>query len=81
MFSRSVNAVDFYRIAAETTTGCLLAANALGKRDKSSSDVGTQATEELLKDLSQGACVDRYLEDQVSPSKQQYIHFIGISLK
>ncbi|CAF3605311.1 unnamed protein product [Rotaria sp. Silwood1] len=52
-------------IGAETTTGCLLAANALGKRDISASDVGIQATEELLKDLSHEACVDRYLEDQL----------------
>ncbi|CAF1542416.1 unnamed protein product, partial [Rotaria sordida] len=56
----------FHRIGAETTTGCLLAANALGKRDILASDVGIQATEELLKDLSHEACVDRYLEDQVT---------------
>ena len=56
----------FFRIGAETTTGCLLAANALGKRGKSSFDVGIQATEELLKDLSYKSCVDRYLEDQVN---------------
>jgi hypothetical protein len=36
---------DFYRIGVETTTGCLLAANRLGKRGKSSSDVGIEATE------------------------------------
>jgi RNA 3'-terminal phosphate cyclase len=29
-------------------------------------DVGIEATEELLKDLYHNACVDRYLEDQVS---------------
>ncbi len=60
-----LNYDDFYRIGVETTTGCLLAANRLGKRGKSSSDVGIEATEELLKDLSHNACVDRYLEDQV----------------
>jgi RNA 3'-terminal phosphate cyclase len=34
-------------------------------RGKIPSDVGIKATEELLKDLSHKACVDRYLEDQV----------------
>ncbi|CAF1270013.1 unnamed protein product [Rotaria sordida] len=54
--------VKFWRpIGVETTTGCLLAANALGKRDILASDVGIQATEELLKDLSHETCVDRYL--------------------
>ncbi|CAF4360295.1 unnamed protein product, partial [Adineta steineri] len=48
-------------IAVETTTGCLLAANALGKRGVSPSNVAIQATEELIKDLSHEACVDRYL--------------------
>ncbi|CAF1421308.1 unnamed protein product [Adineta ricciae] len=52
-------------IAAETTTGCLLAANVLGKRGKSASEVAIEATEQLLKDLSCKACVDRYLEDQL----------------
>jgi RNA 3'-terminal phosphate cyclase (ATP) len=54
------------RIGAETTTGCLLAASALGKRGVSAEDVGTQATEDLLNDLSCQACVDRHLQDQVS---------------
>lgn len=77
-FPEYVNAVDFCRIAAETTTGCLLAANALGKRDKSPSEIGRQATEELLKDLSHKACVDRYLEDQVSDFSHRYIPFNAI---
>ena len=53
------------RVGAETTTGCLLAASALGKRGVSSVDVGTQATEDLLSDLSCQPCVDRHLQDQV----------------
>ena len=53
------------RVGAETTTGCLLAASALGKRDVSSSDVATQATQDLLDDLSCQPCVDRHLQDQV----------------
>ncbi len=56
----------FCRIGAETTTGCLFAANAFGQRGKSSSDVEIQVTEELMKDLSYKACMDRYLEDQES---------------
>jgi RNA 3'-terminal phosphate cyclase (ATP) len=54
-----------YRVGAETTTGCLLAASALGKRGVPASDVGTQATEDLLSDLSCQPCVDRHLQDQV----------------
>ena len=61
-----MDANNCFRIAAETTTGCLLAANVLGKRGKSASEIAIQATEQLLKDLSCEACVDRYLEDQVS---------------
>ena len=55
----------FYRVGAETTTGCILAASALGKRGVPANDVGTQATEDLLNDLSYQACVDRHLQDQV----------------
>ena len=57
-----------YRVGAETTTGCLLAASALGKRGVPAHDVGKQATEDLLYDLSYKACVDRHLQDQVSVS-------------
>jgi RNA 3'-terminal phosphate cyclase len=46
------------RIFVERTTSCLLAVNALGKRDISASGVGIQPTEELLNDLSHAACVD-----------------------
>lgn len=54
-----------YRVGAETTTGCLLAASALGKRGVPAESVGTQATEDLLHDLSYQACVDQHLQDQV----------------
>ncbi len=53
------------RVGAETTTGCLLAASALGKRGVPAYDVGSEATEDLLNDLSCQACVDRHLQDQV----------------
>lgn len=54
-----------YRVGAETTTGCILAASALGKKGVPAYEVGTQATEDLLSDLSYEACVDRHLQDQV----------------
>lgn len=54
-----------FSIAAETTTGCILAASALGKRNVSAHDVGIQAAEDLLEDLSYRSCVDRHLQDQV----------------
>ena len=54
-----------HRVGAETTTGCLLAASALGKRGVPAHDVCAQATEDLLHDLSHQACVDRHLQDQV----------------
>ncbi|CAF2567783.1 unnamed protein product [Rotaria sp. Silwood2] len=63
--NKAIGTASGIMIGAETTTGCLLAANALGKRDILASNVGIQATEELLKDLSHEACVDRYLEDQL----------------
>ena len=53
------------RVGAETTTGCILAASALGKREVPAHEVGTQATQDLLEDLSSQACVDRHLQDQV----------------
>ncbi|CAF2093763.1 unnamed protein product [Rotaria magnacalcarata] len=52
-------------VGAETTTGCLLAASALGKRGVPAYDVGTQAAQDLLDDLSYQACVDRHLQDQL----------------
>ncbi|CAF2477317.1 unnamed protein product [Rotaria sp. Silwood2] len=52
-------------VGAETTTGCILAASALGKRGVPANDVGTQAAEDLLNDLSYRACVDRHLQDQL----------------
>ncbi|CAF4630355.1 unnamed protein product, partial [Rotaria magnacalcarata] len=57
------------RVGAETTTGCLLAASALGKRGVPAYDVGTQAAQDLLDDLSYQACVDRHLQDQVCTIK------------
>ncbi|CAF0906648.1 unnamed protein product [Adineta steineri] len=52
-------------IGAETTTGCILAASSLGKRGVPAHEVSTQATEDLLYDLSYQACVDQHLQDQL----------------
>ncbi|CAF0854679.1 unnamed protein product [Adineta ricciae] len=52
-------------VGAETTTGCILAASALGKREVPAHEVGTQAAQDLLEDLSSQACVDRHLQDQL----------------
>ena len=54
-----------FRIAVETTTGCLLGASALGKRGVTSYDVAKQAADNLLTDLSYQSCVDQHLQDQV----------------
>lgn len=55
----------FSRVGAETTTGCLLGASALGKRGVPAQEVGKEAAENLLNDLSYEACVDQHLQDQV----------------
>lgn len=56
---------DLFSVGAETTTGCRLAASALGKRGVPAEDVGREATESLLTDLSFQSCVDQHLQDQV----------------
>jgi hypothetical protein len=61
----TLSSINLYRVGAETTTGCILAASALGKRGVPANDVGTGATENLLHDLSYQACVDQHLQDQV----------------
>ncbi|CAF0781993.1 unnamed protein product, partial [Didymodactylos carnosus] len=52
-------------VGAETTTGCILANSALGKRGVPAFEVGKQATESLLNDLACEACVDTHLQDQL----------------
>jgi len=50
---------------AETSTGCVLAASASGKKGKSHEEVGTAAADELLNDLLLKACVDSHMQDQL----------------
>uniref|UniRef100_A0A8C5KTN2 RNA 3'-terminal phosphate cyclase n=1 Tax=Jaculus jaculus TaxID=51337 RepID=A0A8C5KTN2_JACJA len=52
-------------IVAETSTGCLLAGSALGKRGVNADKVGIDAAEMLLANLRHGGAVDECLQDQL----------------
>ncbi|XP_071811302.1 RNA 3'-terminal phosphate cyclase-like isoform X2 [Apostichopus japonicus] len=52
-------------IVAETSTGCLFAGSALGKKGVQAEEVGRSATESLVQSLSDGGCVDEHLQDQL----------------
>ncbi|KAM9409946.1 RNA 3'-terminal phosphate cyclase [Pholidichthys leucotaenia] len=52
-------------IIAESSTGCLFAGSAIGKRGVSADKVGIEAAEMLLKNLRHNGCVDEFLQDQV----------------
>ncbi|XP_053324898.1 RNA 3'-terminal phosphate cyclase [Spea bombifrons] len=52
-------------IVAETSTGCLFAGSALGKRGVTADRVGAEAADILLRNLRHGGCVDEYLQDQL----------------
>lgn len=52
-------------IVAETSTKCLLAGSALGKKGVQAEEVGRQAAESLLQSLNHGGCVDEHLQDQL----------------
>lgn len=45
----------------------IIAGDALGERGKNSKEVGKEAVENLRKELSSGAAVDKYLADQLIP--------------
>ena len=52
-------------LIAHTSTGCLLAASAVGERGLPAEEVASKATAQLLANLDTGACVDEYLQDQL----------------
>ncbi|XP_002128174.2 RNA 3'-terminal phosphate cyclase-like [Ciona intestinalis] len=52
-------------VVAETTTGCCISGTALGRKGIQAEQVGSDAAEMLLRNLSYGACVDEYLQDQL----------------
>ncbi|XP_070563804.1 RNA 3'-terminal phosphate cyclase-like isoform X2 [Ptychodera flava] len=52
-------------VVAETSTGCLLAGSALGKKGVPAQQVGQDAADMLIRNLQYGGCVDEYLQDQL----------------
>ena len=52
-------------IVAETSSGCILSGDAIGKRGKPSEDVGLAAAENLQKGIKSKACVDTHMQDQL----------------
>lgn len=52
-------------LVAETSTGCILGGSALGKRNESAEQTGSRAAEDLLVAIKEGACVDKYTQDQL----------------
>ncbi|XP_028919660.1 RNA 3'-terminal phosphate cyclase [Ornithorhynchus anatinus] len=52
-------------IIAETSTGCMFAGSALGKRGVYADRVGIEAAEMLLSNLRHGGAVDEYMQDQL----------------
>lgn len=52
-------------LVAETDSGCLLGASALGERGRSAEEVGTNAGRVLADALASGACVDEHTADQL----------------
>lgn len=52
-------------VVAETSTQCLLAGSALGKKGVPAEKVGEDAARMLVTNLQHGGCVDEYLQDQL----------------
>ncbi|XP_077463422.1 RNA 3'-terminal phosphate cyclase isoform X2 [Stigmatopora argus] len=52
-------------IIGESSTGCLFAGSALGKKGVSADKIGTEAAEMLLANIGHHGCVDQFLQDQL----------------
>ncbi|RVE73648.1 hypothetical protein OJAV_G00033470 [Oryzias javanicus] len=52
-------------IIAESSTGCLFAGSALGKKGVYADKVGIEAAEMLLRNIRNNGCVDEFLQDQL----------------
>ncbi|XP_028301255.1 RNA 3'-terminal phosphate cyclase [Gouania willdenowi] len=52
-------------IIAESSTGCLFAGSALGKKGVYADKVGIEAAEMLLRNIRHNGCVDEFLQDQM----------------
>ncbi|KAJ4463126.1 putative RNA 3'-terminal phosphate cyclase [Paratrimastix pyriformis] len=50
---------------ASTSTGCIIAGDALGEGKMTAERAGAQAIENISADLRAGACLDQYAQDQV----------------
>jgi len=53
------------RLIAKTDTGNLFCASAIGNRNLTAEQVGTQAATILIKNINAGGCVDEYMQDQL----------------
>ncbi|KAH3756728.1 RNA 3 -terminal phosphate cyclase [Pelomyxa schiedti] len=56
---------SWMKITVHTTTGCLLAGSGTWSRNMSPQDVATQALNQVIRDVEDGACVDEWLQDQL----------------
>jgi len=52
-------------LSASTSSSCILGSDKLGKRGVPAAEVGREAAETLIKELSHGGCVDEHLQDQL----------------
>ncbi|XP_034529593.1 RNA 3'-terminal phosphate cyclase [Notolabrus celidotus] len=52
-------------IIAESSTGCVFAGSALGKKGVYADKVGMEAAEMLLRNIRNNGCVDEFLQDQL----------------
>ncbi|PAA59812.1 hypothetical protein BOX15_Mlig018990g1 [Macrostomum lignano] len=52
-------------LTAHSSTGCLLGANAIGRRGVPAHDVAAEAVNQLLADVKRGVCVDVHTQDQL----------------
>lgn len=53
---------SYLRVACETTNGCLIGGDGLGKRGIESFAVGSSAGKKIADVLSVGACVDSHVQ-------------------
>ncbi|KAK9736812.1 RNA 3prime-terminal phosphate cyclase (RTC), insert domain [Popillia japonica] len=52
-------------LVAETNTGCVFGGSALGKREERANVTGARAAAEIIKTITNGACVDDHAQDQI----------------
>ncbi|KAM9831808.1 RNA 3'-terminal phosphate cyclase [Neosynchiropus ocellatus] len=52
-------------IVAESSTGCMFAGSALGKKGVYADKIGIEAAEMLLRNIRHNGCVDEFLQDQL----------------